>query len=95
MTSQVSFVTYCNNIRCSYFYLRNNSTIVAFKVGANVSWATGGYKILGAHTDSPCLKLKPMSARNAHGFVQAGVETYAAPLPSRLKPSTTPLLRFL
>jgi aspartyl aminopeptidase len=64
----------------AYFYLRNNSTIIAFRVGARVAWATGGYKILGAHTDSPCLKLKPMSARNAHGFVQAGVETYGGGL---------------
>jgi aspartyl aminopeptidase len=65
----------------SYFYLRNNSTIIAFRVGANASWSAGGYKILGAHTDSPCLKMKPMSLRSAHGFVQAGVETYAAPNP--------------
>ena len=69
------------NVLCRYYYLRNNSTIIAFRVGANVSWSAGGYKILGAHTDSPCLKMKPMSLRNAHGFVQAGVETYAAPHP--------------
>ncbi len=66
-----------SNVPFRYFYLRNNSTIIAFRIGANVSWNTGGYKILGAHTDSPCLKMKPMSLRNAHGFVQAGVETYA------------------
>ena len=69
------------NIVLSYFYLRNNSTIIAFRVGANASWSTGGYKILGAHTDSPCLKMKPMSSRNAHGFVQAGVETCVADAP--------------
>jgi aspartyl aminopeptidase len=83
------------NTCCSYYYLRNNSTIIAFRVGANVSWQTGGYKILGAHTDSPCLKLKPMSARNAHGFVQAGVETCVASSSALPPPPTNYRLRLL
>src|SRR3977135_1455543 len=40
-------------------YVANNgSTIVAFTVGAK-SPAHAGFKMIGAHTDSPNLKLKP------------------------------------
>lgn len=62
-----------------YFYHRNRSTIVAFTVGG-LYQPGGEFKVIGAHTDSPVLKVKPVSAKTAHGYVQVAVECYGGGL---------------
>jgi aspartyl aminopeptidase len=71
-----------------YFYTRNKSTLVAFAVGhqyssvSNSGGGGGGFKIIGGHTDSPNLKVKPRSKRSAKSTksIQIGVECYGGGL---------------
>ena len=52
-----------------YFFTRNGSSIVAFAVGKKYE-PGNGVVMIGAHTDSPCLKLKPVSKVTKCGYNQ-------------------------
>lgn len=62
-----------------YFYTINQSTLVAFTVGGRYA-AGNGFKIIGGHTDSPNLKVKPRSKKQGKGYLQLGVECYGGGL---------------
>eukprot|EP00804_Cyclotella_cryptica_P020863 CCRYP_011469-RC/>CCRYP_011469-RC protein AED:0.06 eAED:0.06 QI:90/0.5/0.33/1/0.5/0.33/3/0/598 len=68
-----------------YYFTRNKSTLVAFAVGKK--YVPGnGFKIIGSHTDSPNLKVKPYSKRTtdknggSSGAIQIGAECYGGGL---------------
>ncbi|WP_022960337.1 M18 family aminopeptidase [Spongiibacter tropicus] len=62
-----------------YFCLRNGSSVVAFRVGKS-DVAESGWHMVGAHTDSPCLKVKPNPVLHRKGYFQLGVEVYGGAL---------------
>jgi aspartyl aminopeptidase len=59
------------------FVVRNDGSLLTFEVGA-ISPAEAGFRIIGAHTDSPNLRLKPRPDVEAHGYRQLAVEPYGA-----------------
>ncbi|KAF3787311.1 putative aspartyl aminopeptidase [Nymphaea thermarum] len=62
-----------------YFFTRNMSCLVAFAVGEKYSLGSG-FHVIAAHTDSPCLKLKPVSALSKAGYDMVNVQTYGGGL---------------
>lgn len=60
-----------------YFVTRNGSSIIAFTVGTDHN---DGIRMVGGHTDSPCLKVKPTPEVKQKGFLQLGVEVYGGAL---------------
>ncbi|XP_048228470.1 probable aspartyl aminopeptidase [Ricinus communis] len=62
-----------------YFFTRNHSTIVAFAIGKKYV-AGNGFYVVGAHTDSPCIKLKPVSKVTKSGYLEVGVQPYGGGL---------------
>lgn len=62
-----------------YYVTRNDSSIIAFVYGKK-SLLDTGIRMLGAHTDSPCLKVKPQPELQRKGYFQIGVEVYGGAL---------------
>lgn len=63
-----------------YFVLRNQSSLIAFSLGQLETLQSAGLRMIGAHTDSPCLRVKPQPELNRHGLWQLGVEVYGGAL---------------
>lgn len=62
-----------------YYVVRDGASIIAFVIGDNPLVETG-FRIVGAHTDSPSLRLKPKAAFASQGIAQLGVEVYGGPI---------------
>lgn len=62
--------------QAGYFIRRNDSSIIAIWL-ADKSQAL---RLVGAHTDSPCLKVKPNADLSGKGYFQLGVEVYGGAL---------------
>jgi len=62
-----------------YFVTRGGSSIIAFTIGHN-PLPTSGFNMIGAHTDSPGLRLKPHAAFSSDGLIRIGVEVYGGPI---------------
>lgn len=58
-----------------YYMKHHDTTLVAFTVGQKVEFKEG-FKIAAAHTDFPCLRIKPNPDVAAHGYAQVNVEVY-------------------
>jgi aspartyl aminopeptidase len=61
------------------YVVRNDGSLAVFEVGS-LSPAEAGFRIIGAHTDSPNLRLKPLADVTSAGYQQLAVEPYGGVL---------------
>ncbi len=61
------------------FVVRGDASLLAFRVG-EAPPAEGGFRIVGAHTDSPNLRVKPCADVTSQGLRQLAVEPYGGVL---------------
>ena len=62
-----------------YYVIRDDSSIIMFVMGLK-PLLDKGFKIIGAHTDSPGLRIKPNPANMSDGLLRLGVEIYGGPI---------------
>ncbi len=62
-----------------YYVVRGGASMIAFVLGSQ-PMAEAGFRIVGAHTDSPGLRLKPKAAMSGDGISRLGVEVYGGPI---------------
>jgi aspartyl aminopeptidase len=60
-------------------FLRHGGSLIALRCGSGAPQDTG-LRMLGAHTDSPCLMVKPQPELSEQGYCQLGVEVYGGAL---------------
>jgi len=62
-----------------YYVIRDDSSIIAW-IMASTPLAEHGFNIVGAHTDSPGLRVKPQAINSLEGFLRVNVEVYGGPI---------------
>lgn len=63
-----------------YFFVRNNSALIAFVTGSKSPTETG-FKIVGSHTDSPCFRIKPSpEIVQERLYLSLNTEIYGSPI---------------
>ncbi len=63
----------------SYYVIRDDSSIIFFSMGKK-PLIDRGFKIIGAHTDSPGLSIKPNPVDASNGLLRLSVEIYGGPI---------------
>lgn len=61
-----------------YYYTKNDSALIAFEIGNKPIEA--GFKIFGAHTDSPSLRIKPQAISIKENAICLNTEVYGGPI---------------
>jgi aspartyl aminopeptidase len=62
-----------------YYVVRDDSSIIIFVQGQQPVQHSG-FKIIGAHTDSPGLRIKPNAAHCVDGLLRLAVDIYGGPI---------------
>lgn len=63
-----------------YYVVRNDSALLAFVVGSKPISETG-FRIVGAHTDSPCFRIKPVPEMVSEDkYLKLNTEVYGGPI---------------
>lgn len=66
---------------CGYYVAQNDSAIFAFIPGANKSGAPVPFRIISAHSDSPCFRVKPNAEMLSDGrMLKLNTEVYGGPI---------------
>ena len=64
----------------AYYVTRNDSAIIAFRTGKKCP-CVAGFKLIGAHTDSPGFRIKPRPEMVAEGaYLKLNTEVYGGPI---------------
>ncbi len=62
-----------------YYVVRGGASLIAFVMG-EAPLIEHGFRLVGAHTDSPGLRVKPRPAIGGDGVLRIGVEVYGGPI---------------
>jgi aspartyl aminopeptidase len=62
-----------------YYVVRDDSSVILFVLG-NKPLLETGFKLVGAHTDSPGLRVRPNATNNKGGLLRLNVEIYGGPI---------------
>ncbi|MBE5955357.1 MAG: M18 family aminopeptidase [Lachnospiraceae bacterium] len=73
-----------HNVLCpvmggKYYMKPYNTMLIAFTVGTKKSYFQN-IRLGTAHTDQPCIKVKPSPDMKEHGYLRANVEIYGGPI---------------